>query len=164
MGLVLGATDESDPIADGVAVGSPSISINEEELVGVPPHTLADLQAQGRASATTAKTGVDEADITADVMGRPESRMAKDTEALICAYSWPQGCAYWTGIARCESTLGQDPSAYADSNPYVGLLQIWVGHGYGREWLKVDANNVLAAWELSHEGTRTSLWPYCQWQ
>ena len=67
-------------------------------------------------------------------------------------------------MAQCESTLGQNPNAYTDWNPYVGLFQIWVGHNYGREWLKDDANNTLAAWELSHEGTRTSPWPWCQWQ
>jgi len=83
---------------------------------------------------------------------------------LICAYPWPQGCDYWIGIAWCESTLGEDPNAYTYWNPYVGLFQVWIGHGYSRKWLKDDINNVLAAWELSREGTRTSPWPACQWQ
>ncbi len=104
------------------------------------------------------------ANSTSDVVGGLSSRVAESTEALICAYPWPQGCDYWIGMARCESTLGQDPNAYADWNPYVGLFQIWEEHGYGREWLKDDANNTLAAWELSHEGTRTNPWPVCQWQ
>jgi len=144
-----------------------------KRALDVPPHTLADLQAQGRTptEATTQPrfppgSKSSESGTVSEVAPETEAghRGTPGVEGLICAYPWPQGCNYWTGIARCESTLGQDPSAYADSNPYVGLLQIWVGHGYGREWLKVDANNVLAAWELSHEGTRTSLWPYCQWQ
>ncbi|KKN47183.1 hypothetical protein LCGC14_0665240 [marine sediment metagenome] len=175
---MLGVVDASDLITDGVAVDSPSI--RREASVDVPPHTLAHMQAQGRASATTAEepevvyldTNAGRGDLASldrgnstDVAHQPTQQdvgPTADVATLICAYSWPQGCAYWTGIARCESTLGQDSSAYADWNPYVGLLQIWVGHGYGREWLKVDTNNVLAAWELSHEGTRTSPWPYCQ--
>ena len=153
--------------------GTPQAQGEGRAGVDVPPHTLADLQAQGRTptEATTQPrfppgSKSSESGTVSEVAPETEAghRGTPGVEGLICAYPWPQGCNYWTGIARCESTLGQDPSAYADSNPYVGLLQIWVGHGYGREWLKVDANNVLAAWELSHEGTRTSLWPYCQWQ
>lgn len=83
-----------------------------------------------------------------------------DVAALICAYPWD--CAYWVGIAWCESTLGQNPAAYADWNPYVGIFQIWIAHGYGREWLKDDANNTLAAWELSRGGTYTGAWPNCR--
>ena len=94
----------------------------------------------------------------------PQIRSGPGIEEIICAYPWPQGCDYWIGIAWCESTLGQDPNAYADWNPYIGLFQVDEAHGYGREWLKDDANNTLAAWELSHEGTRTSPWPWCQWQ
>ncbi|KKN69306.1 hypothetical protein LCGC14_0443010, partial [marine sediment metagenome] len=133
--------------------------------------TLADLQAQGGTpTGASAKpnikvaggVGLDGARYTvveenpAPVSGR------RGVEELICAYPWPQGCNYWIGIARCESTLGQDPNAYADWNPYVGLFQIWIGHNYERGWLEDDTNNVLAAWELSHEGTRTSPWPYCR--
>ncbi len=80
----------------------------------------------------------------------------------VCSYPWPQGCDYWIGIAQCESTLGQNPRAYEGN--YIGLFQIWMGHGYDREWLKDDKNNVQAAWEISHEGTYTGAWPYCQWQ
>ena len=38
-------------------------------------------------------------------------------EALICSYSWP--CEQALRIAMCESTMGQNPDAYADWNPSV---------------------------------------------
>ena len=91
-----------------------------------------------------------------------ELSTSKSIEDTICSFDWPQGCAYWIAIAYCESTLGTDPWAYDVRNPYTGLFQVWSGHGYGFAWLTDDANNTLAAWELSHEGTRTSPWPYCQ--
>ena len=87
-----------------------------------------------------------------------------DIEAIICSFDWPQGCDYWIAVAWCESTLGTDPWAYDVRNPYTGLFQVWSGHGYGFTWLSDDANNTLAAWELSREGTVTSPWPYCRWQ
>ena len=87
-----------------------------------------------------------------------------DLHQTICSYPWPQGCDYWLEVVQCESTLGEDPNAYTDWNPYVGLFQIWIGHGYDREWLKDDTNNTQAAWEVSHEGRYTGAWPYCQWQ
>ncbi len=83
-------------------------------------------------------------------------------QALICAYPWPQGCDYWIAVARCES--GLRPSVYSSGGQYVGLFQVWTGHGYGEIWLLDPANNTLAAWELSHEGTYTGAWPWCQWQ
>ncbi len=79
---------------------------------------------------------------------------------IICAYPWD--CAYWTAVARCESTLSQDPYAYDDRNPNIGLFQIWEGHKqYEREWLYDDANNTQAAWELSYGGMYTGAWPNC---
>ena len=144
-----------------------------QRAIDVLPYALAHLQAQGR-TPTEGATQYRVPTGSKPSKSGEISETASETEAghrgtpgvegLICAYPWPQGCNYWTGVARCESTLGEDPDAYADWNPYVGLFQVDVAHGYGREWLKVDANNVLAAWEISHEGTRTSPWPYCQWQ
>lgn len=90
--------------------------------------------------------------------GSVDNRIQK----IICA--WPWDCTYWIEVARCESTLGQDPWAYNDDNPYVGLFQIWEGHQYERQWLYDDKNNTQAAWELSHGGTYTGAWPACQWQ
>ena len=92
-----------------------------------------------------------------------ERRSLSRVEGIICAYPWPQGCEYWIGVAWCESTLGQNLSAYS-SLTYTGLFQIWSCHGYGWEWLQDDANNTLAAWELSDGGKYTGAWPYCQWQ
>ncbi len=136
-----------------------------EEVVDVQLHTQAHLQVSPTAEAKDLGAPTDSTkDVALGVQELPIPTVAEEVTSLICAYPWPQGCDYWIEVARCESTLGQDPNAYADWNPYVGLFQIWVGHNYGREWLKGDANNVLAAWELSHEGTRTSPWPWCQWQ
>ena len=38
-------------------------------------------------------------------------------KSLICAYFWP--CEEALRIAMCESTMGQNPDAYADWNPSV---------------------------------------------
>jgi len=162
-----------------------TVATQEGAGLDVQLHTQAHLQAQGGTPtpAAEATSGMVSTAGTlerwqpyADALGRDEGGVRQDGSggtvsptvdvrlpALICAYPWPQGCDYWIDTAWCESTLGQDPNAYADWNPYVGLFQIWVGHGYGREWLKDDANNTLAAWELSHEGTYTGAWPHCQW-
>ena len=149
----------------------------EGERIDVQLHTRAhllsySLQAQGRTPTVPATKphyagGLGAVDgVLPELQAplEPEYGGMGRTAELICAYPWPQGCDYWIEVARCESTLGQDPDAYADWNPYVGVFQIWVGHGYGREWLKDDANNTLAAWELSHEGTYTGAWWHCQWQ
>ena len=141
-------------------IRSPNV---EGQTVDARLITLADLQAQGR----TPTESTEEEAAKDDIVGGSKVYIYEDAAGIaeaICAYPWPQGCDYWIGIARCESTLGQDPWAYDDRNPYIGLFQVDEAHGYGREWLKDDANNTLAAWELSHEGTRTSPWPYCQWQ
>ena len=146
---------------------------DDREVLDVQLHTRAHLQAQGRTPTPEAgelnnigepQVGVDQRWDQDTEVNQARSSGRGGIEGIICSYPWPQGCDYWISIAWCESTLGQDPDAYADWNPYVGLFQVWEGHGYGREWLKDDANNTLAAWELSHEGTRTSPWPWCQWQ
>ncbi len=99
------------------------------------------------------------------LLSRPVAPAAIDSiEALICSYPWPQGCDYWVRICDCESSLGTDPWAYDPRNPYTGAFQIWRGHGYGHDWLIIDANNVLAAWELSNGGVNTAPWPACRYQ
>jgi len=86
-------------------------------------------------------------------------------EALICSYSWP--CEQALRIAMCESTMGQNPDAYADWNPNKGAFQIWEGHlpylarVAGITNLLDDAQNVEAAWILSEEGTTWHRWA-CQ--
>ncbi len=93
----------------------------------------------------------------------PEQRASRqDVREIVCSYPWPQGCAYWIRIALCESSLSSDAIGHMDS--YVGLFQVWLGHGYGHTWLLDPSNNVLAAWELSHGGEYTGAWPWCQYQ
>ena len=79
-------------------------------------------------------------------------------EGIICARF--DDCDYWIAVAVCESSLSPQAIGYAGA--YVGLFQIWLGHGYGYDWLTDPYNNTLAAWELSKEGTVTTPWPYCQ--
>lgn len=83
-------------------------------------------------------------------------------EGIICSFNWPQGCAYWIRLATCESSLR--PSSIGYSGRYIGLFQVWTGHGYGFNWLLDPYNNTLAAWELSNGGTYTGAWQVCQWQ
>ena len=85
-----------------------------------------------------------------------------DIEGIICSFDWPQGCDYWIAVAFCESSLRPHVVGYAGR--YVGLFQVWLGHGYAYDWLLDPFNNILAAWELSREGTVTSPWPYCGFQ
>lgn len=142
--------------------GSPSGSGSDKGKVDARLVPLADLQAQG--GTPTATTLANAPRERGDGSDSPEDKAQDGTANLICAYPWPQGCDYWIEVAACESTLGLDPWAYDERNPYTGLFQIWEGHGYGYEWLINDANNILAAWELSYGGTYTGAWPYCQWQ
>ncbi len=134
------------------------------EVLDVQLHTQAKLQAQGRVPTATPSNvrpttgGGDRGDV-AEV--GPTQRTSLDrVRDTICAYPWPQGCEYWIGVAWCESSLGQNLRAYS-SLTYTGLFQIWSGHGYGWEWLQNDANNTLAAWELSSGGMNVRPWPYC---
>ncbi len=85
-----------------------------------------------------------------------------EVRGIICSFDWPQGCDYWIAIAACESSLQSTSISYKAT--YVGLYQVWTGHGYGYTWLLDPYNNTLAAWELSDGGTYTGAWPYCQWQ
>ncbi len=81
---------------------------------------------------------------------------------IICSFDWPQGCDYWIRLAGCESSLQSSVVGYGGA--YVGLYQVWLGHGYTYTWLLDPFNNTLAAWELSREGTYTGAWPHCQYQ
>lgn len=83
-----------------------------------------------------------------------------ELEAIVCAYDWPQGCGYWLAVAQCESSFNIRAVGYGGA--YLGLFQIWTGHGY--ENLFDAAANTQAAWELSGEGRYTGAWPYCQYQ
>ena len=91
-------------------------------------------------------------------------QLPSSIEAIIAARfnESPYGADYWITVARCESSLR--PSAIGYGGAYVGLFQVWLGHGYGYDWLLDPYNNTLAAWKLSHEGTYTGAWPWCQYQ
>jgi hypothetical protein len=134
---------------------------------------LADLQAQGgtptlAASDARSTPGSGDRGDVAEVV--PTQRTTTDrVRDTICSYPWPQGCEYWIAIFFCEATL--DPTK--DTNwPYVGLGQIDVelhhdlilSMGYTVEDMYLAAPNLAVSWRLSHEGTRTSPWPWCQWQ
>jgi len=98
----------------------------------------------------------------AEALSVVEPAAPNSIEGIICSFDWPQGCDYWIAVASCESSLYA--RALGFRSEYVGLLQIWTGHGYAYEWLLDPYNNTLAAWELSREGTYTAPWPYCRWQ
>ena len=99
-----------------------------------------------------------------------EAPTPNSIEGIICSFNWPQGCEYWIALAFCESSLRLSVVGYAGA--YVGLFQVWLGHGYAYAWLLNPYNNTLAAWELStveiegvkYGGINTAPWPYCQYQ
>ncbi len=177
VGTSVGAGGDTDDPFGRNEVGAMGLSLRSPEdnlstrVINVRPTPLDNLQAQGRTPIGTATKPNTRATRVEGVDGVRDTTIEENQASissrpgvadLICAYPWPQGCDYWIGMARCESTLGQDPWAYDDRNPYVGLFQIWIGHNYERGWLEDNANNILAAWELSHEGTYTGAWPYCR--
>lgn len=87
-----------------------------------------------------------------------ERAASNSIEGIICSFDWD--CDYWIAVARCESSLR--PSAVGLGAQYVGVFQVWLGHGYEAAWLLDPYNNTLAAWELSDGGTNTAPWPYCR--
>ncbi len=154
-----------------------------EEQIDVQLHTQAKLLSysmQEQGSTSTAATGkptgaaqenelLDGVWDTAIKVGSTPSSGRAGVEGLICAYSWPQGCDYWIAVFACESSL--DPTK--DTNwPYIGLGQIDVelhhdlilSMGYTIEDMHLAEPNLAVSWRLSHDGTRTSPWPWCQWQ
>ena len=71
---------------------------------------------------------------------------------LVCSYSWD--CDWALAVIQCESA--GNASAYNPTG-YVGLFQIWEGHGAG---LRDPATNIAAAYSLYLSGGR-SRWPNC---
>src|SRR3989304_2129631 len=68
-------------------------------------------------------------------------------------------------VAECESTFGQNPSAYHEGRKFGGLFQIWTGQ-LGPSLpantnLYDDRENARAAYLLSRGGTSWGPWPYC---
>ena len=80
------------------------------------------------------------------------SAAAADWGELVCSYDWD--CSWALAVIACES--GGNPDAYNPAG-YVGLFQIWEGHGPG---LRDPATNVAAAYSLYVSGGRGN-WPNC---
>ena len=75
-----------------------------------------------------------------------------DWRDLVCSYDWD--CDWALAVVQCES--GGNPKAY-NSSGYVGLFQIWQGHG---DNLTDPATNVAAAYSLYVSGGPGN-WPNC---
>ena len=71
---------------------------------------------------------------------------------LVCSYGWD--CNWALAVIQCES--GGNSAAYNPAG-YVGLFQIWEGHGAN---LRDPATNIAAAYSLYLSGGR-SHWPNC---
>ena len=71
---------------------------------------------------------------------------------LVCSYGWD--CNWALAVIQCES--GGNSAAYNPAG-YVGLFQIWEGHGAN---LRDPATNIAAAYSLYLSGGR-GRWPNC---
>ncbi|MCH8007337.1 MAG: DUF348 domain-containing protein [Chloroflexi bacterium] len=71
---------------------------------------------------------------------------------LVCSYGWD--CNWALAVIQCES--GGNSAAYNPAG-YVGLFQIWEGHGAN---LRDPATNIAAAYSLYRSGGRSN-WPNC---
>ena len=78
---------------------------------------------------------------------------AEQWRSLVCAYGWD--CEWALAVIQCES--GGNPNAYNPGGPYIGLFQIWGGHGPN---LYDPAVNIAAAYSLYLSGG-AGHWPYC---
>lgn len=76
--------------------------------------------------------------------------------------TWPDHLEAWAiKVARCESTLNAEAVNWA--GPYIGLFQIWVGHGYSTSSLMDPIYNSEQAYLLYlRQGAQA--WPYCQYR
>jgi uncharacterized protein YabE (DUF348 family) len=72
---------------------------------------------------------------------------------LVCSYGWD--CDWALAVIACES--GGNPGAYNPAGPFIGLFQIWAGHGSN---LNDPATNIAAAYSLYLSGGRGH-WPNC---
>jgi hypothetical protein len=81
------------------------------------------------------------------------SSSASDWRELVCSYDWD--CDWALAVIACES--GGNPNAYNPQGPYIGLFQIWGGHGSN---LEDPTTNIAAAYSLYLSGGRGH-WPNC---
>ena len=68
----------------------------------------------------------------------------------MCSYGWD--CNWAWAVIQCES--GGNSAAYNPAG-YVGLFQIWEGHGAN---FRDPATNIAAAYSLYRPGGRSN-WP-----
>lgn len=83
-------------------------------------------------------------------------RQTVDLTAIVCAPEWP--CVWARAVVSCESSWR--PGVVNPAGPYVGLYQIWIGHGYTVEQLKDPVFNTSAAYKLWLRQGRDA-WPNC---
>jgi uncharacterized protein YabE (DUF348 family) len=76
-----------------------------------------------------------------------------DWRDIVCTYGWD--CGWAMAVIMCES--GGNPNAYNPAGPYIGLFQIYGGHGSN---LQDPATNIAAAYSLYLSGGRGN-WPNC---
>ena len=81
-----------------------------------------------------------------------------EVTTIIHAVFGPQG-EKAVRVAFCESNL--NPGAVGYGGSYLGLFQIWVGHGYDYWSLFDPTYNAWAAWDLSRGGADWTPWPTC---
>ncbi len=136
-------------------VAETETTIHGQEVVGLP-------EVHEAGNRTLGEWGADESASLPRPILPYVTQEPNSIEAIICSFDWPQGCGFWIALAVCESTLRTSILGYGGN--YVGLFQVWLGHGYGSEWLQDPYNNTLAAWELSYGGWYTGPWPHCQYQ
>ncbi len=76
--------------------------------------------------------------------------------SLLGEYGWDVTWA--KHVLYCES--GGNPLAYNPAGPFVGLMQVWLGHRWTYEQLIQPEINLAAAWEI-YQRQGKAAWPGC---
>ncbi len=84
---------------------------------------------------------------------------------LACAPEYEWSCGWIISVIACESggrptVVGAEYTPSGTLHHFIGLLQIWEGHRWTEEELKVPAINIAAGYELWEAGGGSS-WPNC---
>ncbi len=90
------------------------------------------------------------------VSGGEEAAFLAGYRAILGEYGW--GVAWAEHVLYCES--GGNPLAYNSAGPYVGLMQVWLGHRWTYEQLVQPEINIAAAWEI-YQRQGAAAWPVC---
>lgn len=92
--------------------------------------------------------------------GDPTDRSAYAVHTIRLA--WPDNLEDWAiRVARCESELRAEVVNWA--GPYVGLFQIWTGHGHTVTALQNPTHNSQQAY-LLYLRQGWGAWPVCQYR